>query len=1757
MAAVRPLWESLRPHERETLLTVSLEELREYANVVAARAKAQAEAETAEHLAAGRVVLALEPPLDETLEVGLQRSQERGTWKMWRWPPENAEFHDSEVFRKYFEEKIVPERLQAAIPKDPEGSKPVESAAEAGLRQRMTELLSRINEQRNSAEETAFSRRIVSHGPKRYDPHLAMRDAHVEMIATMLDALKQEHEALYHHCLLPVTSCICELLMETSRRSTRTELAFDDFESLLPDEVARIFEWLVEKIDGLTTKLKIEASELETLDEEEDDPIGDVDLFSLIDDGKALEVNRKWLEHLQSRILGEDGQPRRSTLKEDPHQMGLVLEWVYGTIVSTAEKARDAAHRVLGTKPPDAERAAESFISALEEQSITEAQAKASRDLLGKLLENRKQTFEQEKKLNLFSRFAFNTRNSVGDDAPSTAATNSQETDAVKDIVNDDDLPNEAIIFMLKREVLLTAAKLHFLALEQLFVQRKAHSLKEQLQQGEPRFERLKRELEELKSSSNGRSSEGVHRHALESERQRMHMADATLEEQIKVQSALREKSVELQKILEERRECDVSLSRREKEIASLSKWKFSIEKLLSQFEAAQGSLKVSGIDGSAIDYSRKSSNGRASDVVLDEESGTVTEHQRALMASMQLKEREGSNVTELRKHFIKDVRRQLYSLADDKKIFDDLKRQVRELEHQIEAGKVALQHLESFAINVACDDPGISIGALLLLPFLQDRLDARALEFAAEKAAAAEDEILRMEIKSADRERTERERKARAKSKMKEKLRLERERERAEAEAKQREAEEKRRAAEEAARQAEAEARRRRVQQLEAQRKAEEELIARRRKELLEQEAMWETVQEPQEHAAPTYFKEAQVDCEEDEEGATSDVQISLTAPTQTDIKCNGLSDTTESNRQSDIIQPDPKDSADRPSVGVEDDVGDSLCHAKKGTTETSAEVISRGSDSFERSVISQRSVTSAASDVKKCKEASNKAAGDVSEGQALDGRGRGPARLVDADPNGPPTPPSVPMGPHASVKRVSESGTPFQEDMEPSAGHQTGGSMQQARYSESASLPAGPHGVQPMSRAIFSKEGGNEAPYEQQYVGVCPPMPMSGQGSVLPTYHPGPYLPPFAASGMPPAHMFPQSVHHQHPQMMYLNPGHHGVSPMAPPSPLMLDGSGRMTVCPDTGGIRPPGPSMMPAHSQGGYSTSLHRNEAMAFARTQHVPSQQHQQGPMPGVASPGLNHFVPSGPPPGSVVMPMQCGHNTVALSECNRSTSQENLGSKPKRRDQSSNLGGGKSSGRGLSITAAPFVPSSVISTSPAEQCGRDNDSKTRQCDEGPQASSEKSLEHRGSGGGSPRGILESSTLQRSLLAEERALSSKSASSDASARTSEIAEDGLQTLVPETSETSASLKYPGQVARSSTTSADDSMRSVMPQVKDEIAHVGGRQNRRKPLLAPSYVNAMAHSETFSDTSSKSEEKTVVDIRCRLTLTQGLVNAPGLYNCFLNVIIQCLWHLKSVRSAILENRSLKRKPIPDSGKGPMHLPSSCHSGVTKPLNSALHDVFGALNARSQSLKLESCDHRAGDIENERPLVSVTPLREALSTSTNARRFDLSEMHDAAEVLTEILERLHVEEAGYNRPDPTLPKRVRVPASYLALEHTGDQRSGKLQKPRAEYSSLGREGSEEPSEQGTRTVWGDTAALENVKKSLKSDISKDGKSVVQRLFGIEVQVPSGSSERCVVSVLRCLGFWSLFRGKGRGTYDCCCFSCMRVHVCAKSDWC
>ena len=52
-------------------------------------------------------------------------------------------------------------------------------------------------------------------------------------------------------------------------------------------------------------------------------------------------------------------------------------------------------------------------------------------------------------------------------------------------------------------------------------------------------------------------------------------------------------------------------------------------------------------------------------------------------------------------------------------------------------------------------------------------------------------------------------------------------------------------------------------------------------------------------------------------------------------------------------------------------------------------------------------------------------------------------------------------------------------------------------------------------------------------------------------------------------------------------------------------------------------------------------------------------------------------------------------------------------------------------------------------------------------------------------------------------------------------------------------------------------------------------------------------------------------------RLCLVRGLSNDSGLNNCFLNVVIQCLWHLHSFREALL---SLQPQASPPTASVPV---------------------------------------------------------------------------------------------------------------------------------------------------------------------------------------------------------------------------------------------
>jgi hypothetical protein len=156
--------------------------------------------------------------------------------------------------------------------------------------------------------------------------------------------------------------------------------------------------------------------------------------------------------------------------------MGLVLEWVFGSIVSTAEKARDGAKRQLGLRPPSAQQAHKNLVQCLEQQAELEARAKASKDLLNAMLNSRKEADELGKQYDMKvpadpAAAACGTGDAAEGGANGAAAA---ANDASA-------MPDAVIVKILAREVLLTTAKLCALDFENMSNTRNLHNLKSQI----------------------------------------------------------------------------------------------------------------------------------------------------------------------------------------------------------------------------------------------------------------------------------------------------------------------------------------------------------------------------------------------------------------------------------------------------------------------------------------------------------------------------------------------------------------------------------------------------------------------------------------------------------------------------------------------------------------------------------------------------------------------------------------------------------------------------------------------------------------------------------------------------------------------------------------------------------------------------------------------------------------------------------------------------------------------------------------------------------------------------------------------------------------------------------------------------------------------------------------------------------------------------------------------------------------------------
>ncbi|CAN1266010.1 Inactive ubiquitin carboxyl-terminal hydrolase 54 [Linum perenne] len=123
----------------------------------------------------------------------------------------------------------------------------------------------------------------------------------------------------------------------------------------------------------------------------------------------------------------------------------------------------------------------------------------------------------------------------------------------------------------------------------------------------------------------------------------------------------------------------------------------------------------------------------------------------------------------------------------------------------------------------------------------------------------------------------------------------------------------------------------------------------------------------------------------------------------------------------------------------------------------------------------------------------------------------------------------------------------------------------------------------------------------------------------------------------------------------------------------------------------------------------------------------------------------------------------------------------------------------------------------------------------------------------------------------------------------------------------------------------------------------------------------------------------EVTVVHENGTDVFGSGLKNDVGEYNCFLNVIIQSLWHLRRFRSEFMKRSTSEH----------VHVGDPC-------VVCALYDIFSALSLAS--------------IDVQKEAVAPTSLRLALSNLyPDSNFFQEGQMNDASEVLAVIFNCLH----------------------------------------------------------------------------------------------------------------------------------------------------
>ena len=647
------------------------------------------------------------------------------TWLASHHTADEPELPSAEAFRAHVRAKLAADLGGvdlAALPLR-EGYTPP-SQEEKDMRARCAALLERGRNATAAFNDDLARGRDSAHGgvTRRLGADAALEATsrhHCEQVASVLEELRGEDAALYDAVASPIAAALASLSPQLAKRfgpgsggppGGLIDIDLSDLEANLNStDAAAMYDFCIDKL----TEFAAERTDPAACASGE--AIEDVDLFALTPyEGEALDcsepsmfVNAKWLRHLEQRQMGDSGRicrvtaaglepeeaassssssssdggaPKTQAPCVDCPQGGLVLDWVFGKIVNTAEKARSGAQTSLAgspmagmpgkpLRPEELRSAAESAYNALkrgclDHTALAEQRAQA-KVLLADALRARLAA-EQAGVPALVAEAIASA--AAGGGAPRQGATaTSPATIAVA-------LAQEDVLCAVKIMLMSSEAAGHAAAV------RAAHA---KVTRGHPEYRRLQAELEELDAKTAAAhansASGGGDDHPGGS-------GAVTAAERAQLMTQLAQRSSSLNALVESRDASRAAGEIAQREVHRLETWRHT--------------LKALGVDACGEDAAASAA--------------AVT-------------------------RFDADVLRQLYTQDMGRQLFDQLKARVKDWDKKAERCSATLCHSEARLVNLCAVDPGAPIGQHLVLPALQDRIFKAAELRAAAKALEAE----------------------------------------------------------------------------------------------------------------------------------------------------------------------------------------------------------------------------------------------------------------------------------------------------------------------------------------------------------------------------------------------------------------------------------------------------------------------------------------------------------------------------------------------------------------------------------------------------------------------------------------------------------------------------------------------------------------------------------------------------------------------------------------------------------------------------------------------------------------------------------------------------------------------------------------------------------------------------------------------------------------------------------------------------------